>query len=112
VANSPTRFLPNSTFISPSASINWYRWAFRAATRKDKPVGNSPLTSSTKKTLGPPIWWHGSSGLKSLLYGVAPNYAPALAAVSAILLLVAALACFFPAHRAARLDPIAALRAD
>jgi putative ABC transport system permease protein len=50
--------------------------------------------------------------LKSLLYGVAPDYAATLAEVSAILLVVAALASFFPARRAARLDPVAALRSE
>jgi predicted permease len=48
--------------------------------------------------------------MTALLYGFQPNYAPAVAAVSGILVVVAAAACFVPARRAARIDPIVALR--
>jgi putative ABC transport system permease protein len=48
--------------------------------------------------------------MTSLLFGFTPNYAPAVAAVSAILLVVAAVACFIPARRASRIDPLVALR--
>jgi putative ABC transport system permease protein len=48
--------------------------------------------------------------LTALLYGFHPDYAPTATLVSLILLAVAALACFVPAHRAARVDPIVALR--
>jgi putative ABC transport system permease protein len=45
-----------------------------------------------------------------LLYGFRPDYVPAVAVVSLILLGVAALACFVPARRAACIDPVVALR--
>ena len=48
--------------------------------------------------------------ITTLLYGFQPDYGPAVAAVSGILLVVAAVACFVPARRASRIDPIVALR--
>ena len=50
--------------------------------------------------------------ISSLLYGIAPHDPLTLGAVSATLLGVAALASWLPALRAARIDPIEALRAD
>jgi ABC-type antimicrobial peptide transport system permease subunit len=48
--------------------------------------------------------------MRTLLYGFQPNYPPAVAAVSGILLVIAVVACFIPARRASRIDPIVALR--
>jgi ABC-type lipoprotein release transport system permease subunit len=45
-----------------------------------------------------------------LIYGFQPNHAMAGVTVSVILLAVAALACFVPARRASRLDPVVALQ--
>jgi predicted lysophospholipase L1 biosynthesis ABC-type transport system permease subunit len=50
--------------------------------------------------------------LTALLYGFRPDYIPTVAVVSLILLSVAALACFVPARRAARVDPMVALRQE
>jgi len=48
--------------------------------------------------------------MTTLLYGFRPDYVPAVAMISVILVAVAALACFVPARRASRIDPMIALR--
>jgi predicted permease len=48
----------------------------------------------------------------SLLYGVSPTDTATFAAVPAALFLIAAAACLVPARRAAKLDPIRALRCE
>jgi putative ABC transport system permease protein len=48
--------------------------------------------------------------LRSLLFGVTPTDPLALAAVAVVLLSTSGLACYLPARRASRLDPMMALR--
>ena len=50
--------------------------------------------------------------LRSLLFGVQPADPVAYAAVTLVLALIALLACYVPARRAARVDPMIALRQD
>jgi ABC-type lipoprotein release transport system permease subunit len=49
-------------------------------------------------------------GFRSMLYEVSPTDPLTLAAVAAILLAAALLACLVPARRAMRVDPVATLR--
>ncbi len=49
--------------------------------------------------------------LRGLLFGVEPLDPASLVGAAALLALVAALACYLPARRAARLDPLVVLRA-
>ena len=57
-----------------------------------------------------------SSGLtrliKSLLYGVSASDPATLTAVSTLLALTALLACYLPARKATKIDPLAALRRE
>jgi putative ABC transport system permease protein len=48
--------------------------------------------------------------MKSLLYGVGTVDKSAFAAVASVLLSSAILACFIPARRASKVDPMVALR--
>ena len=48
--------------------------------------------------------------MKRLIFGIGPFDPVTLAGTAAILSIVATAACFIPARRATRLDPIVALR--
>jgi putative ABC transport system permease protein len=62
--------------------------------------------------VGLAVAFAGSRVIESLLYGVSPRDPIVFASTTLVLIAVALLACWFPARRAARLDPLAALRAD
>jgi putative ABC transport system permease protein len=54
----------------------------------------------------------GSRTLESLLYGLPPRDPMTLGGAAAVMLVVSSVAAYLPAHRASRIDPIVALRAE
>ncbi|HEY2168242.1 MAG TPA: FtsX-like permease family protein, partial [Candidatus Angelobacter sp.] len=60
--------------------------------------------------LGAALWL--TRLVSSLLFGVTANDSATFAAVAAVTLLVALLACYLPARRATRVDPLMALRSE
>jgi ABC-type antimicrobial peptide transport system permease subunit len=63
-------------------------------------------------TIGLAIAWAATRAMQNLLFGVSAADPSTFAAVVALLGAIALLASYLPARRAARMDPIAVLRAD
>ena len=68
------------------------------------------LLAGIALAIGLPLAFALSRLLTSLVYGVSTTDPATFAGVSILLLLVAVAACYFPARRAMRLDPVIALR--
>ena len=69
-----------------------------------------PLTELAGAVLGVCVAFGVTRYLQSLLYGVRPSDLTTFAGVALLLILVALAACGVPARRAARVDPVVALR--
>ena len=66
----------------------------------------------TGVAIGLGVAFAGSRVIESLLYGVSPRDPLIFATTALVLMAVTLLACWLPARRAARLDPLAALRTE
>lgn len=62
--------------------------------------------------LGLALAWAATTAARSVLFGVSALDPLTLGTVSLVLIATAALACYIPARRASRIDPVVALRAD
>ena len=63
-------------------------------------------------TIGGALSLATASTLRSMLFGVTPTDTPTYAGVFGLLAIASLVACFLPAHRAARIDPMQALREE
>ncbi len=75
-------------------------------------VGQGLLLAAIGVTIGLAASFGVTRVMSSLLYGVKATDVATFAIVAAVLSAVAALACYIPARRATRVDPIVALRHD
>jgi putative ABC transport system permease protein len=75
-------------------------------------VGQGMTLALIGLLLGLPLALGMGRAAAGLLYGVAPDDFATFAGVAAILAIVALAACYIPARRAMRVDPVVALRGD
>ena len=75
-------------------------------------LSRGALLSAARIAIGIPAALAASRLMASVLYGIGPHDLTVFTAVPALLLLVALLASYLPARRAADVDPLASLRAD
>jgi putative ABC transport system permease protein len=68
--------------------------------------------SAAGLALGIAVAWALARTMSKLLFGVAPTDPATYAAVAALLSIIAAAACWIPARRAVRIDPISVLREE
>ena len=73
-------------------------------------VGQGLMTAAAGVVVGVAGALSLSSWLRQIVFGVKPTDPATLALVATILLVVAAIACYVPARRATRIDPLVALR--
>jgi putative ABC transport system permease protein len=75
-------------------------------------VAHGLLVTCAGLAIGLAAAFAGTSVFSSLLYGVRPHDAATLIGVSLAVTAVALAACYLPARRAMRVDPLTALRHD
>ncbi len=66
----------------------------------------------TGVVLGVVLAWAAATAARSVLFGVTPLDPLALGGVASALMITGTLACYLPARRASRIDPVTALRAE
>jgi ABC-type antimicrobial peptide transport system permease subunit len=82
----------------------------RAVVRMMLARGLRPIAAGI--AIGLPAAWWASRFVSTLLYGLKPFDAGTIAAAVGVLILVGLAAGFVPARRAAKVDPMVALRQD
>jgi len=75
-------------------------------------VGRGLLLTATGLAIGLALAAAGTRSMKTMLYGVDAMDPATFAAVASLLCVIAALACWIPARRASRVDPIVVLREE
>ncbi len=83
------------------------------ATRRDvlrMVLGMGARLAALGIVIGLGFAWMATRAMANFLYGIQPTDAPTFAFVPALLMTVALFACYLPARRATRVDPLVALR--
>jgi predicted permease len=75
-------------------------------------AGRGMALAAAGATIGLVLSLLAARAMQTLFYGLPPSYFVPAAAGAAILLAVAAFACFLPARRATRIDPVVALQQE
>ena len=75
-------------------------------------VGHGVAMTGTGLAIGLLTSWAATRALKNLLYGVSATDPTTFAAVATLLMLISMAACWIPARRASRVDPVVVLREE
>lgn len=75
-------------------------------------IGESAILTAIGIAIGVPLAWWASLSVASFLYGFSPTDPWLYAALAVLLAVIALTAAWIPARRAARVDPMVALRAE
>jgi ABC-type antimicrobial peptide transport system permease subunit len=75
-------------------------------------IGEGTRLTATGLTIGFTLSLASGMAFRSLLTGITPTDALTYAGVFTLLALASLLACYLPAHRASRINPVEALRQE
>jgi predicted permease len=101
-----------STVVRQRTAEIGVRMAFGAAPRSifNLVVGHGLRLTALGIVVGIAVAVTLTQAMTTMLIGVKPTDPPTFASIVVVFFVIAAMACWFPAHRAARLDPTVALR--